>query len=424
MYDTPMEFSPEVAALVLFVRSADHLHKFQSVLDVEFKFDNEIRAVYDVIKQYYGDFDHHTYIGKDELLGYITPKLSLRKDWSLIQGIILSMYDLQLSESLCYDIVLRHLVEKHQAHKIVEKALKIVTGNERDKLEDIEIDIEDFKSFKAKQELEKKPYLQASLADLAAKLSPISANGINWRLNTLQDALGPLIGDCLIHIVSRPEIGKTALLSSELTYFATQIQQSETLMWINNEESSERLLLRLYMAFFNKTRDELFSNIEQYSAQYNHHIGDKIKIFDNNTCNMTIEHVTRLCKEYKPRVLVIDHGDKLTSSGSKNMEQHVKLRDLYSKYRVIGKTNDIPVIVVGHLSQEAEGKKWITQDVLDCSKTGKAAEVDVILGIGATHNEDEEYMRYLSAPKNKLTGKHIKETVLIRTETGRYSDLA
>lgn len=64
------------------------------------------------------------------------------------------------------------------------------------------------------------------------------------------------------------------------------------------------------------------------------------------------------------------------------------------------------------------------------AKTAKQAEADWILGIGKTHNESEEYQRFLSICKNKLMGdedtepmlRHGHLTVKIKPDIARYED--
>jgi hypothetical protein len=65
------------------------------------------------------------------------------------------------------------------------------------------------------------------------------------------------------------------------------------------------------------------------------------------------------------------------------------------------------------------------------AKTAKQAEADWILGIGKTHNESEEHMRFLHLSKNKLSGdvdtdpelRHGRQTVQIDPSIARYKDM-
>ena len=208
-----------------------------------------------------------------------------------------------------------------------------------------------------------------------------------------------------------------------MTYIAEQLSIDECVLWVNNEEASDRIRLRLHMSLLNATQDQLIAKVDEASRRYEKQIGSRIRIVDDKTCVMSVENVTRLVKEIRPRVLVIDHGDKLTYQGSKHADIPVRLRQLYNHYRSIGKIYDIPVLVVGHANTDGEGKKWLTFDHLDYSRTGKAAEIDVMLGIGMTHTEAEQGVRYINLPKNKLSGIHAKITLGFDPTRARYFDL-
>jgi hypothetical protein len=60
--------------------------------------------------------------------------------------------------------------------------------------------------------------------------------------------------------------------------------------------------------------------------------------------------------------------------------------------------------------------------MMENSKTGKAAEADLIIGIGksdVTDNDDKR--RYLTVSKNKLTGFHGRVVCNLDTEMSRYT---
>ena len=65
------------------------------------------------------------------------------------------------------------------------------------------------------------------------------------------------------------------------------------------------------------------------------------------------------------------------------------------------------------------------------AKTSKQAEADWILGIGKTHTQELEMVRYLNISKNKLFGdtdslpelKHGRFECLINPTIARYEDI-
>jgi hypothetical protein len=61
---------------------------------------------------------------------------------------------------------------------------------------------------------------------------------------------------------------------------------------------------------------------------------------------------------------------------------------------------------------DADGQNRITYDMLDGSKTGKAGEADIIIGIGKSDFLKSEaidirnQIRYITVSKNKINGWH------------------
>ena len=79
-------------------------------------------------------------------------------------------------------------------------------------------------------------------------------------------------------------------------------------------------------------------------------------------------------------------------------------------------------IGISQASADAEGKTSVTYAMMENSKTGKAAEADLIVGIGKsdiTDNTDKK--RYLTISKNKLTGFHGKIVCNLDTDLSRYT---
>ena len=78
--------------------------------------------------------------------------------------------------------------------------------------------------------------------------------------------------------------------------------------------------------------------------------------------------------------------------------------------RQIAKVYNCVVFYVSQLSTEAEGKVVLNQSMLEGSKTGKAAEADLILLLARNPHVqgqfEEDKQRHINIAKNKLTGWH------------------
>ena len=70
---------------------------------------------------------------------------------------------------------------------------------------------------------------------------------------------------------------------------------------------------------------------------------------------------------------------------------------------------------------EAHEREVIDYSMLDNSRTGKAGEADLIIGIGKQAGLEATNTRFLSVSKNKINGWHGNVPVHINIATGRYS---
>jgi hypothetical protein len=79
---------------------------------------------------------------------------------------------------------------------------------------------------------------------------------------------------------------------------------------------------------------------------------------------------------------------------------------------------------MSQLSAEAEGKVILNQSMMEGSKTGKAAEADLMLLISKNPTlegaEEEDTQRHINSVKNKLSGWHGYVTCNLDYTIGRY----
>jgi hypothetical protein len=79
---------------------------------------------------------------------------------------------------------------------------------------------------------------------------------------------------------------------------------------------------------------------------------------------------------------------------------------------------------MSQLSAEAEGKVLLNQSMMEGSRTGKAAEADLMLLIAKNPvvegQDEEDNQRHLNLVKNKLTGWHGVIHCELDYKTARY----
>ena len=101
-----------------------------------------------------------------------------------------------------------------------------------------------------------------------------------------------------------------------------------------------------------------------------------------------------------------------------------QLSALYIRARTLAKKYDVAFIAVSQADVSAQGRAVLHFTQMNNSKIGKAAEADLIIGVGRENPEDgqDNFYRYLSVSKNKLGGKHGTCTVRIEPSMSRYVD--
>ena len=122
-----------------------------------------------------------------------------------------------------------------------------------------------------------------------------------------------------------------------------------------------------------------------------------------------MEDLDIYCKDNEVDILIIDQLDKVNVTGKFN-SSHEKLRDIYLQARELAKRHNCLVIGMSQASAEGHGKLNLSFNVMENSKTGKAAEADLIVGIGKNDTDEENVnegnTRTISISKNKLSGTH------------------
>ena len=243
-----------------------------------------------------------------------------------------------------------------------------------------------------------------------------------WKFNLtdLKNKVNGIGEGNLIIVFARPESGKTAFwvnMVAGRNGFATQGAKICALI---NEEPAIRTQMRLINAYTGMTFAEIKEDPQKAGDLWSQ-IKNQIRILD--TVDWTLEKIDSYVAKEKPDILVIDQLDKVHMGGSFARGDE-KLRAIYTGAREIAKRRDCSLIGISQASADASGKWDMTFDMMENSKTGKAAEADVIIGVGYKPNSDysNDNDRSLSVSKNKITGWHGKIMVKIVPEVSRYRD--
>lgn len=250
-----------------------------------------------------------------------------------------------------------------------------------------------------------------------------ASDGARWKFNINQLSrqvygVGP--SEFMI-IFARPETGKSALAVSLCAAPEGFCQQGAKVLYIGNEEATRRTKLRAIQSFTGMTTSEIQANPDIASSRYLA-IRDRLIMKDAQEwdMNMLDGYVARI----KPDILVIDQLDKVNISGQFG-GTHEKLREIYRQARELAKRHECAIIAVSQASAEAEGRVRLDFSMMENSRTGKAAEADLICGVGKSSGEDDDGpdpTRFLQISKNKLSGWHGQIICNLQAEITRYVD--
>ena len=98
-----------------------------------------------------------------------------------------------------------------------------------------------------------------------------------------------------------------------------------------------------------------------------------------------------------------------------------RLKETYVSAREIAKRNSCLMWAVSQASYDAHDRQFIDYAMLDNSKTGKAGEADIIIGIGKTgSSEIDNIVRHICISKNKINGWHGMINAQIDISRGVY----
>jgi replicative DNA helicase len=228
-------------------------------------------------------------------------------------------------------------------------------------------------------------------------------------------------GGYLVEIGARPNTGKTSFHASMLVGENGFARQGAKCVVLCNEESYDRVGFRYLTASSNMDKYEIKDNPSQARDRYKI-VSPNLKIKDVTGEDMT--WVESMCKSVKPDVVVIDMGDKFARmSGYARPDEALKANAIYA--RQIAKQYDCVIFYMSQLSAEAEGRQVLNQAMMEGSRTGKAAEADLMILIGQPANvegvDEQSNMRHLNVVKNKITGWHGMINCNINPHTARYS---
>ena len=231
----------------------------------------------------------------------------------------------------------------------------------------------------------------------------------------------------LIEVGARPNTGKTSFHASLIAGVNGFARQGAKCVVLCNEEGSHRVGLRYLTSATGMDKYQIKDNPSKAKELYAP-IQKNVKLRDATGKDMS--WVESVCKSYSPDVVVLDMGDKFAKTqGFARQDEALKANAVHA--RMIAKQHKCAIFYMSQLSAEAEGKVVLNQAMMEGSRTGKAAEADLMILIakdapvnkkGAEDDGGEEStLRHINVVKNKLSGWHGRLVCDLDYKTVRYT---
>ena len=295
--------------------------------------------------------------------------------------------------------VLSRLFQQHVGELVTNLGFNYVNGEENN-LEKLRKLVEDYKD-------DFTPNLNIQFEDI--ELDTI-LEGIQietqWKMNipSLRDRVEGISGGHLVMVGARPNTGKTTFHASLIASPNGFAHQGARCLILTNEEKAVRVAARYVQASSGMNIKQITENKALALSRYTK-VKQQIQLKDSTGKDMA--WVEAVVKSYKPDIVVLDMGDKFASRTSDKSD--VYLKDAAIHARNIAKIYNCAVIWMSQLSADAEGVVQPNMSMMEGSKTGKAAEADLMVLISKNRqvegvDEEEDLTRYLTIAKNKLDG--------------------
>ena len=377
-------------------------------------FDEAYVKVYDTIKETHNKYNHDLSSTDISAVWAVNNASATRTEHEIFQD---ALAQVESATPVSLDVakdVIKQLWQQEMFREIAQLSLNASEGslNAIQKIYDA-ID-------KVKDGIEEEDEFGDPVTDDIFELLATASDDARWQFNI--ESLSRCvhgIGPSEFGIVfARPETGKSSFAVSLAAAPDGWCQQGAKVLMLGNEESMQRTRLRAIQAWNGWTPEEVRAEPVAALARWS---AIKARFIMKDVQEWDFAKVDRYIKRQAPDIVIIDQLDKVNIEGTYN-SSHEKLREVYRRAREMAKRHECALLVVSQASNDASGRTRLDFSMMENSKTGKAAEADLIIGIGKhaqTDDSEPDTMRFLNISKNKLSGWHGVVPCNL-TKQGRY----
>lgn len=304
-------------------------------------------------------------------------------------------------------MVYKSMWRKEVGHTIAELGIELMDGKI--------VDTNDISTYISKvgEDFVPQDYAPPVDIDPVALFNRLNQRG-RWIFNIpyLKDKIRNVSPGQFINILARPESGKTATIVHLIASKGGFADQGANVHLIANEEAADATAGRAMCCYNEVDYEEARANPGNLNTPGWQNIRKNLTFVHQP--EMTISQLDYYVKRNKPDIVVIDQLPHVSIKGEYS-GSHERLGAIYRRAREIASIRDCVVIGVNQASVEAEGKSVVTFSMAEGSKTAIAAAADLVIGVGKTSDEMEQFnevIRHYTVSKNKISG--WKGTVPVR----------
>jgi len=371
------------------------------------------KIIFDHIRQYYDRDTTARFVDADLLQSSISRALSNPKHREMFDDLVSSLSQADVSpENVVFDFI-----EVRRQSAGAKLASALAAGRSAT---ECSLLVDEYGKWASATVLGEKDDSEivrgASVSDLVEgkyseqELIKIWPRALNERLD------GGLLRGHHMLIFARPEMGKTLMLVNMIAGF---LRQNLTVLYVGNEDPLSDIVMRAVSRLTGMTKYEVMEDPE--GADYLAREMGYDNLILAGLAPGTPREIQGLINDYSPDVVMIDQLRNLNV----NEEQFTqKLEKAATAARNLGKANNVLMVSVTQAGDSASGKGPLEMGDVDSSNTGIPAQVDVMVGVGASADDEASNRRILSLPKNKRSGNHSFFPVGIDPQTSTVRSLS
>ena len=369
------------------------------------------QLVWECIVEYYATDPSAESVCTELLRGAVERKVANPKHKQAFDGLVSQLGELNVSPAnVVRDFI---AVKKEVVGNQLASALASGDQKQIDKL------MEEYHEWQQSETLGGEESLVYMDYDLTHLISTNYAEGQLIRVypKSLNDQLD---GGCLrghhIVVFARPEMGKTAFVVNSIYGF---LQQGLRVLYVGNEDPIPDIVLRVVSRLTGLTKFDIIANPDEALRQARTNGYASLALVPISPG--TPREIETLTQQLTPDVLIVD---QLRNINVKNENFTQQLEAAAKAMRGIGQRNNALVISVTQAGDSASGKAVLQMNDVDSSNTGIPAQADVMIGIGATQEDEDSNRRVLSLCKNKRSGSHTFFPVQINPHLSKLSSMS